>query len=427
MANKELDENLHIGAPFSGKEKPAHMERIVQYSGAYYGQAEIDAVNRVLMRGWLGAGPENYAFETELSEALEVKYSHACNSGSSANLLAVAALELPKGSKVIVPACSFPTTVNPIIQNELVPLFIETDLETLNPNLEQLLEAMKEPGVSAVMFAHTLGNPNPMDVIVPEAKRNGLKVIEDNCDAFGSTYKGKLTGTFGNVSTMSFYPAHHMTAFGEGGAVLTSDPTLSRKIKMYRDWGRGCWCADSWEAQCTDRFGFRLTDGTQWDHRYLWQTIGYNLPMPSSSAAFARVQLQRVPEFIQKRKENFAILYQHFETNYEDLFILPKVVEGADPSWFGFPITIRDGVSINRNKLQRDLEMKGIQTRTHFGGNLLKHPAYKSIAHESIADSFPNSDKIARDTLFFGVWPGITPEDMSYMINVFDDILKKSR
>jgi CDP-4-dehydro-6-deoxyglucose reductase, E1 len=427
MTNSELDKNLHIGAPFSGKEKPGHIERIVQYSGAYYGQAEIDAVNRVLENGWLGAGPENRALEQELSVYMGSKYAHTCNSGSSANLLALSSLDLPEGSKVVVPACSFPTTVNPIIQRGLIPLFVETDIETLNPNLEQLCEAMSNPGVSAVMIAHTLGNPNPMDIIMAEAKHNGVKVIEDNCDAVGSIYKDKPTGTFGSVSTVSFYPAHHATALGGGGAVLTDSGYISKKIKMFRDWGRGCWCADSWEAPCTDRFGFKLLDGTEWDHRYFWQEIGYNLSMVDAQAAFARVQIQRLPDFVVKRQQNFATLYAHFAANYQDLFVLPKVVEGAEPSWFGFPITIRDGVGLNRNKLQRDLEKYGVQTRTHFAGNVLSHPAYKGVKHEKIGDSFPNSDKIARDTLFFGVWPGIGKEDMDYMINVFDKILKESR
>lgn len=423
MSNTELDRNLHIGAPFSHKEKPAEIERIVQYSGAYYGQAEIDAVNQVLETGWLGAGAENRAFEGELAELVGTKFAHTCNSGSSANLLALAGLDLPDNSRVITPACSFPTTVNPIIQRGLIPLFIETDLETLNPNLEQLLAAMEVPGVSAVFLAHTLGNPNQMDTIVSTAKKNGLRVIEDNCDALGSIYKGRPTGTWGDVSTLSLYPAHHMTALGGGGAVFTDNPYLSRKVKMFRDWGRGCWCADSWEAPCTDRFGFKLLDGTEWDHRYFWQEVGYNLQMVDAQAAFGRVQLQRLPYFIQRRQQNFDILYQHFKSNYEHLFILPQTPDGASPSWFGFPLTIRDGIDLNRNKLQRQLEQRGIQTRTHFAGNLLNHPAYKGVPHEVFVPNFPNSDKIARDTFFCGVWQGIDTDSMDYMLRVFDELL----
>lgn len=423
MSKKELEHNLHIGAPFSGKEKPAGIERIVQYSGAYYGQAEIDAVNRVLEVGWLGSGAENRAFEGELSEAIGSKFAHTCNSGSSANLLALASLDLPENSKVITPACSFPTTVNPIIQRGLVPLYIETDVETLNPNLHQLLEAMEVPGVSAVFLAHTLGNPNPMDVIVPAAKKHGLRVIEDNCDAFGSLYQGRLMGTWGDISTLSFYPAHHMTALGGGGAVFTDNSYLSRKIKMFRDWGRGCWCADSWEAPCTDRFGFKLLDGTGWDHRYFWQEIGYNLQLVDAQAAFGRVQLQRLPFFIEMRRRNFETLYEHFKTNYEHLFVLPETIPGAEPSWFGFPLTIRDGINLNRNHFQRQLEERGIQTRTHFAGNLLNHPAYKGVSHERFVPNFPNSDKIARDTFFCGVWQGIDEAGMTYMLSVFDSLL----
>lgn len=424
MNKTELEKNLHIGAPFSNKEMPSGYERIVQYSGSFYGQAEIDAVNRVLETGWLGAGKENRQFESELAEMAETKYAHTCNSGSSANLLAVASLDLPKGSKVIVPACSFPTTVNPIIQSGLRPLFIESDIETLNPNIEQMFEAMKDEEVSAVMFAHTLGNPNPMDIIVKEARENGLRVIEDNCDAIGSKYKGKMLGTYGDVSTVSFYPAHHMTALGGGGAVFTNNPHISKKIKMFRDWGRGCWCADSWEAPCTDRFGFKLADNTEWDHRYFWQEIGYNLAMIDAQAAFARVQLERLPDFILRRNQNFQIMYQFFKENYDHLFILPQVVEGGEPSWFGFPVTIRDGINLNRNKLQRDLETKGIQTRTHFAGNILNHPAYKDFRGEQ---TFPVSNKVAKDTLFFGVWPGMTLEDMNYVLSVFDDLLADFR
>lgn len=424
MNEKALGSNLHIGAPFSSKEKPSGIERIVQYSGAYYGQAEIDAVNRVLENGWLGAGKENRAFEGELAEFIGTKFSHTCNSGSSANLLALASLDLPPNSKVVTPACSFPTTVNPIIQRNLTPLFIETDIETLNPNLDQLMAAMDIPGVSAIFIAHTLGNPNPMDEIMAVARPKGIKVIEDNCDAVGSTYKGRGTGTFGDVSTISLYPAHHATALGGGGAVFTDNSYLSKKIKMFRDWGRGCWCADSWEAPCTDRFGFKLLDGTEWDHRYFWQEIGYNLSMVDAQAAFGRVQLERLPAFIEARKANFQLLHQFFGTFYEHLFILPRTLEGADPSWFGFPLTIRDGVPLSRNKLQRKLELKGIQTRTHFGGNLLNHPAYRGIPHEVLTPGFPNSDKIARDTFFCGVWSGMTASDMEYMLTAFEDLLR---
>lgn len=395
----------------------------VRYAGAYFGQEEKDAVANVLTKGWLGAAKEAKEFESELAKFVGTQYCHLTNSGSSASLLAFEALQLKPGSKVLTVACGFPTTVNPIIQKGCVPIFIDVDLQTLNPNAAIIEEAVEKHKISAFFFAHTLGNPNEMDKIMELAKSRNIYVIEDNCDSLGSVYKGKKTGSWAHLSTLSMYPAHHITSGGEGGAVFTNDSRLSRLLRSYRNWGRDCWCEDNWEPSCQNRFGYRLNDGTPYDHKYLFTQIGYNLKMTEMQAAFGRVQLTRLPGFIEKRRNNFEKLKNIFD-GWEKFFILPQVLPGSTPSWFAFPLTLRDGIPFERQEIQEFLESRNIQTRTVFGGNLLKHPAYKSIQHE-VVGNLVNTNKIMADTFFIGVWPGIDDLQIEYIKGCVSEFLKK--
>ncbi|OGR88614.1 MAG: hypothetical protein A3A86_01430 [Elusimicrobia bacterium RIFCSPLOWO2_01_FULL_60_11] len=393
----------------------------VQYAGAIFDEREKKAVAQVLDEGWLGVAKQGREFEAELAKFLGTRFCHLTNSGSSASLLAFEALQLPPGSKVLTTACGFPTTLNPILQKGCLPVFMDVDLETLNPDFGLIEATVKEKKIAAIFIAHTLGNPNPMDKIMKLANENKIWVIEDNCDGLGSDYQGRKTGSWAHLSTLSMYPAHHITSGGEGGAVFTNDGRFSRLVRSFRNWGRDCWCEENWEPACSNRFSYRLTDGTLYDHKYLFTQIGYNLKMTEMQAAFGRVQLTRLPGFIRKRRENFSKMMA-FLKKWESFFVLPKTLPGADPCWFALPLTLRDGVPFDRSKIQEFLESKDVQTRTVFGGNLLKQPAYAKIPHET-AGGLKNTEKIMHDTFFIGVYPGIGEPEIAYVQQVFEEFL----
>lgn len=396
----------------------------IPYAGRIYDEKELISLVDASLDFWLTTGRYADQFEKDLAAFLGVKYSLLTNSGSSANLLAVSALTSPKlgerrlkpGDEVITTACGFPTTLNPIIQNNLVPVFVDVELGTYNIQADRIENTISDK-TKAIMVPHTLGNPADLDTIMKLVKKYDLWFIEDNCDALGSRYRGKLTGTFGHISTCSFYPAHHIT-MGEGGALCTDDPLLRKIIASFRDWGRDCWCDPGCDNSCGKRFDWQLGELPQgYDHKYIYSHIGYNLKVTDMQAAIGVEQLKKLPGFIQKRKENFNALYQGLK-KYENYLLLPRATPHSDPSWFGFPIIVREDASFTRDDIVRYLEEHKIATRMLFGGNLLKQPAYADIKYRA-PDALVNTD-IVMDSLFWiGVYPGLSQEKIDYIISTF--------
>jgi len=393
-------------------------------SGAVYNFEEMQNIREAALTFYNVEGDYTEAFKKGLEEYLGMKYCILTNSGSSANLLAVTALGLPKGSEVITTACGFPTTLNPIIQNNLSPVFVDID-ETLTIDAIKLTNAIANTEAKAIIIAHTLGIPSDMDYIMYLAKEYDLMVIEDNCDALGSKINGRLTGTFGDISTLSFYPAHHMTT-GEGGACLTNDYNLYRKMLSLRNWGRDCVCKPGQDNICGKRFKGKFGDMPKgYDHKYIYSNIGYNLKMTNIQASIGVAQLNKLDSFIAKRKSNFNMLYMGL-SKYEKYFYSPlKYLSLTDePSWFGYPI-------ICKNKSLRDnlvsyLEEKGIATRMMFGGNLLRQPAYKNMSYKVIGDL--DVTNLVTDSLFWiGVYPGITTDNIKYIIKTFNNFMRKNK
>jgi len=404
---------------------------VVQYSGSLFDENEYISAIETLLDGWLALGENGIRFENKFSTRLGKPYGALTNSGSSANLLIVSGLgsknlyNLPKGSKIITPVAGFPTTVNPILQNGYIPVFIDIEIDTLNLNIEQLEKAAKD-GASALFFAHVLGNPPNMDEVNHIVKKYGLILLEDCCDALGSTYDGKLLGSFGEMSSCSFYPAHHMT-MGEGGFVACKSKEQEVVIKSLREWGRGCYCSGKAASclkngLCKKRFSNWLPSLPDeiMDHKYIYEEIGYNLKPLEMQASIGLVQLDKLDNMIQIRKNNFKRLYNIF-AKYENLFHLPKTTEKANPSWFAFPLTIRDGVNLKRNNFTMYLEDSKIQTRNYFGGNLLLQPAYQSIYSENPKLKFPVATKVTTDTFFLGTSPVITNEQLDYIEHKVDE------
>lgn len=370
---------------------------------------------------WLTTGRYADQFEREFAHFTGVRHAILCNSGSSANLLAVSALISPKlgeqrlkpGDEVITVASGFPTTVNPIVQNKLVPVFLDIELGTYNVDVRYLEEAIS-PKTRAIMMTHTLGNPFDLDAVLEVVKRHNIWLIEDNCDALGSTYKGKLTGTFGDLATVSFYPAHHIT-MGEGGCILTNSPKLKRLIESFRDWGRDCWCDPGKDNTCGKRFQWqlgRLPYG--YDHKYIFSHIGYNLKLTDMQAAVGVAQLKKLPQFIEIRKRNWRLLYEGLKP-FEEFFILPRPTPHSDPSWFGFLITVRPKAPFNRNELVHYLENRKIATRLLFGGNLTQQPAYQDVPYRVVGEP-KNTDIVMNQTFWVGVYPGLTEEMIEYVV-----------
>lgn len=372
---------------------------------------------------WLTTGRYADRFEQEFAHFMNVRHAILCNSGSSANLLALSTLTSPElgerrlrpGDQVITVAAGFPTTVNPIIQNNLVPVFLDVDLSTYNIDVRYLEEAVT-PRTRAIMLAHTLGNPFNLEAVSKVAECHDLWLIEDNCDALGSTYKGQLTGTFGDLSTCSFYPAHHIT-MGEGGCVLTDNPQLKRLVESFRDWGRDCWCAPGQDNTCKRRFEWQLGELPHgYDHKYTYSHIGYNLKLTDMQAAIGVAQLKKLPGFIQTRRRNWRLLFESLKP-LEEFFILPQATPNSDPSWFGFPITIRAEAPFSRNDLVRHLEDHRVGTRLLFGGNLTRQPAYAGLPWRVVGDLI-NTDTIMRQTFWVGVYPGLTEEMVGHIVAV---------
>lgn len=400
----------------------------IPYAGRVYDEKELISLVDASLDFWLTTGRYATQFEKDLAAFLGVKYCLLTNSGSSANLLAVSALTSPKlgktrlkrGDEVITTACGFPTTLNPILQNNLVPVFLDVDLGTYNIQADRIEEAISDK-TKAIMVPHTLGSPADLSTIMKVVKKYDLWFIEDNCDALGSRYKGKFTGTFGHISTCSFYPAHHIT-MGEGGAVCTDDPLLRKIIASFRDWGRDCWCDPGCDNSCGKRFDWQLGDLPHgYDHKYIYSHIGYNLKVTDMQAAIGVEQMKKLPEFIQKRKENFNVLYLGLK-KYENSLILPHATPNSDPSWFGFPIIVREDAPFSRDDIVRYLEDYKIATRMLFGGNLLKQPAYSDMNYR-VSGDLVNTDLVMENLFWIGVYPGLTEEMIQYVLEKFGEFL----
>jgi CDP-6-deoxy-D-xylo-4-hexulose-3-dehydrase len=396
-------------------------ETPVPVSGRVFDADELVHLVDASLDFWLTTGRYAEQFEREFARFMGVRHVILCNSGSSANLLALSALTSPKlgeqrlkaGDEVITVAAAFPTTVNPIVQNRLVPVFVDVELSTYNIDVRYLEEAIS-PRTRAIMLAHTLGNPFNVDAVLEVVKRHNLWLIEDNCDAVGSTYKGKLTGTFGDLATVSFYPAHHIT-MGEGGCVLTNSPKLKTLVESFRDWGRDCWCAPGKENTCGKRFEWQLGELPYgYDHKYIYSHIGYNLKLTDMQAAVGVAQLKKLPQFIEARKRNWKLLYEGLKP-LEEFLILPQPTPGSDPSWFGFAITVRPEAPFTRNDLVRYLENRKIATRLLFGGNLIRQPAYQDVPHRVVGE-LKNTDVVMNHTFWVGVYPGLTEQMIAYVI-----------
>jgi len=405
-------------------------ESNVNYAGRVFNSDELVNLVDSSLEFWLTAGCYAGEFERKFPDFLGVKYCFLVNSGSSANLLAVSALTSPllkdrrlkPGDEVITTACGFPTTLNPIIQNNLIPVFIDVNLGSYNIEAEDIEKAVAKK-TKAIFVAHTLGNPVNIDKIKKIAKKYGLWFIEDNCDALGSKYNDRYTGSFGDIATSSFYPAHHIT-MGEGGAVLTSDPLLRRIILSLRDWGRDCWCGPGHDNTCKKRFNQKfggLPFG--YDHKYVYSHIGYNLKITDMQAAIGCAQLKKLPKFISLRKRNFVYLYRFLE-KHEGYFLLPQWEENAQPSWFGFPVLVKENAPFSRNDIVNYLEKNKIATRMLFGGNLLCQPAYKGIKRR-VSGSLTNTDIVMKQLFWIGVYPGIDKACLHYICDSFDRFLKE--
>ncbi|MBI5680690.1 MAG: lipopolysaccharide biosynthesis protein RfbH [Methanobacterium sp.] len=404
-------------------------ETPVQYAGRIYDEKEIISLLNSSIDFWLTAGEYAQQFEEELAKFIGVKHCLLTNSGSSANLLAISALTSPKlgkkqlklGDEVITTACGFPTTLNPIIQNNLIPVFVDVEIGTYNINVNKIEESISDK-TKAIFIPHTLGNPFDIDKIVELVEKYDLWLIEDNCDALGSKYNGKFTGNFGHIATCSFYPAHHIT-MGEGGALLTDDPLLKDIILSFRDWGRDCWCEPGCDDTCGRRFAWQMGDLPYgYDHKYIYSHIGYNLKVTDMQAAIGVEQLKKLPEFIKARKQNFETLYNALKA-YEKYLILPEKYQNADPSWFGFPIIVKKEAPFNRDDFVSSLEGNKIATRMLFGGNLIRQPAYKDINYR-LDGSLENTDLVMNNLFWIGVYPGITEKKMDYIIKMIKEFFK---
>ena len=462
MIEQELREKIsHLVAEFH-KTRTAEQTFVpgktpIRYAGRVFNEKEIQAAVEASLDFWLTEGRFAEEFQCELGEKVGVEYALLVNSGSSANLLALTALtshllgenRLKPGDEVITVAAGFPTTLNPIIQNGLVPVFVDVDIPTYNARVEEMEAAISEK-TRAIFIAHTLGNPFNVNEVLRVAQKHDLWLIEDCCDALGSRYAFKevekigrcedvnnplthpptqllnfrYTGSFGALATFSFYPAHHITT-GEGGAVLTSDDTLARIVKSLKDWGRDCYCGPGENNTCGRRFSGQYGDLPYgYDHKYVYSHIGYNLKMTDIQAAIGLEQLRKLDGFCRARRDNVKAWINGFK-KYEDYFVLPEATEGSDPAWFAFPVTVREKAGFTRTELTKYLNKNLIDNRNLFGGNLLRQPAYLNIKHRKIGE-LKNTDRIMNDTFYLGTYPGIGNEQIDYTMSVIEKFLKKS-
>jgi CDP-6-deoxy-D-xylo-4-hexulose-3-dehydrase len=403
----------------------------VPVSGRVFDQTEIQYLVDSGLDFWLTTGRFAAQFEKEFAAWWGIRHAILVNSGSSANLLALSALTSPQledrqllpGDEVITVAAGFPTTVNPILQNLLVPVFLDVSIPTYNVDVQYLEQALSEK-TRAVIFAHTLGNPFDVKQVAEFARRHNLWLIEDCCDAVGARFQGQMVGTFGDLATVSFYPAHHIT-MGEGGCVLTNSPKLKTLIESFRDWGRDCWCEPGQDNTCGKRFDWQLGDlPAGYDHKYTYSHIGYNLKLTDMQAAVGVAQLQKLPGFIAARQNNFNLILAGLEELRECL-ILPEATPGSTPSWFGFPIAVRPDATFKRDELVRFLHDHKIGTRLLFGGNLTRQPAFQKVKYRQVG-SLTNSDFIMNHVFWIGVYPGLSEEMITYMIDCFHTFCQKA-
>lgn len=411
--------------PFIPGESP------VPVSGKVFDSEEVMALVDSALDFWLTTGRYAYRFEREFARYLGVRHAMLCNSGSSANLLALSALTSPKledrrllpGDEVITAAAGFPTTVNPIVQNNLVPVFLDIEMQSYNIDPKGIEDAIG-PKTKAIMIAHTLGNPFDVETVIDIARKHNLWVIEDNCDALGSRYNGKLTGTFGDLATVSFYPAHHIT-MGEGGCVVVNEPSLKVLVESFRDWGRDCWCEPGEDDTCGKRFGWQMGDlPFGYDHKYIYSHIGYNLKLTDLQAAVGVAQLSKLDGFIDARQKNWSSLRLGLD-KYSDALLLPEPGINSQPSWFGFLISVRQDAPFSRNDLVQFLEGRKIATRLLFSGNLTKQPSFESVPYR-VVGTLDNTDAVMENTFWIGVYPGITEPMIEYMIDSFGDFMEGS-
>lgn len=402
----------------------------IPYAGRVFDEREIEYLIDAALDFWLTTGRYAEQFERSFAQFLGVRHCSLTNSGSSANLLAFMALTSPKlgehrinkGDEVITVAAGFPTTVAPIVQYGAVPVFVDVTLPTYNIDCSQLEEALSEK-TKAIMVAHTLGNPFDLERVKAFCDKHHLWLIEDNCDALGARYfqagKWQYTGTIGHIGTSSFYPPHHMT-MGEGGAVYTNDTTLKRLIESYRDWGRDCWCASGHDNTCKKRFDQQFGElPLGYDHKYVYSHFGYNLKVTDMQAAIGCAQLEKVPQFVEARKNNWQLLKNEL-AELDHFFVMPEATTNSDPSWFGFLLTVREGVGFTRDQIVQHLEDKGIQTRMLFAGNLIKHPCFDEMRATKdgfrVVGDLTTTDRIMQDTFWVGVYPGMTESMLHYMV-----------
>lgn len=411
----ELVEEYHAQAFARPPFEPG--QTAVPVSGMVFDSDELRHLVDASLDFWLTTGRFAARFEREFARWLGIRHSTLVNSGSSANLVALSTLTakelgdraLQPGDEVITAAAGFPTTVNPIIQNGLVPVFVDSEIPSYNADPDEI-EAAIGPRTRAIMLAHTLGNPFDLDRVRSLAEKHELWIVEDACDALGSTWRGQKVGTFGDVATVSFYPAHQMT-MGEGGAVMTANPRLRKIIESFRDWGRDCWCEPGADNACGNRFGMQLGSLPRgYDHKYSYSRVGYNLKLTDMQAAIGVAQLKKLDGFVEQRKSNFAYL-RTAVADLADVLILPEATQGSDPSWFGFAITIRRererARGLERAEVVAALERSGVRTRLLFGGNLTRQPAYADVRHRSVGD-LARADRIMNDTLWVGIHPGLS-------------------
>ncbi len=399
----------------------------VPVSGRVFDGKDIGTLVDSSLDFWLTTGRFSDEFERRFARRFGVREARLVNSGSSANLIAISVLtsptlgerQLKPGDEVITVAAGFPTTVNPILQNQAVPVFIDVELGTYNADVQRLEEALS-PRTRAIIFAHTLGNPFDLKSVSAFAKKHNLWLIEDCCDALGSTYAGQGVGTFGDIATVSFYPAHHIT-MGEGGAVLTDKPALAKLIESFRDWGRDCWCAPGKDNTCGKRFEWQLGAlPCGYDHKYTYSHIGYNLKVTDMQAAVGLSQLDKLDGFIAARKQNFSTLRRGLEP-LQDFFLLPQATPQSDPSWFGFPIAVKPESGLTRERVIQHLESRKIGTRLLFGGNLVRQPAYKYSTLRVVGD-LKNADYVMHNVFWVGVYPGLTDAMLRYMVESLHEV-----